>query len=115
MSVNADGLRLSDMLDRAERLLKYRESRTESDLVSDIQFQDAVLHCFLILGEAASQVSQVTRERLPAVPWREIVGIRNHIVHGYTRIDLHVIWETLQNDVEPLVEAILQFLPPEQT
>ena len=53
MSTNADWLRLRDMLDRAERILHYVEHRTEAYLLADPLFQDAVLHCFLILGEAA--------------------------------------------------------------
>ena len=115
MSTNADGLRLADMLDRAERILHYAENRTEADLRRDPQFQDAVLHCFLILGEAAAQVSQGMRDRLPELPWHDMVGIRNHIVHGYTRIDMGIIWKTIQEDIPPLVESLLEILPPEQT
>ena len=114
MSANADGLRLRDMLDRAERILHYVENRTEADLLADPLFQDAVLHCFLILGEAASQISQPMRDRLPALPWRDMVGIRNHIVHGYTRIDLRIIWKTIQEDIPGLVETLLTVVPPEQ-
>ena len=115
MSTNADGLRLRDMLDRAERILHYVENRSEADLLADPLFQDAVLHCFLILGEAAAQVSQPMKDRLPELPWHEMVGIRNHIVHGYTRIDLGIIWQTIREDIPPLVEVLLAFLPPEQT
>ena len=77
--------------------------------------QDAVLHCFLILGEAATQVSAPTKERLADLPWHQMVGIRNHIVHGYTKIDFRIIWKTIQEDLPPLVEALLEYLPPEQT
>jgi uncharacterized protein with HEPN domain len=115
MSTNADGLRLRDMLDRAERILHYAEGRTENELLTDSLLQDAVLHCFLILGEAASQVSQPMKDRLPHLPWHEMVGIRNHIVHGYTRISFAIIWKTIQEDIPPLVDALLEFLPPEQT
>jgi uncharacterized protein with HEPN domain len=115
MSVNSDGLRLRDMLDRAERILHYAEGRTEDDLLTDPLLQDAVLHCFLILGEAASQVSPPTKDRLAHLPWHEMVGIRNHIVHGYTKVNFHIIWKTVQEDIPPLVDAILEFLPPEQT
>jgi uncharacterized protein with HEPN domain len=114
MSAN-DALRLRDMLDRGERILHYTDDRAENDLVIDQQFQDAVLHCFLILGEAATQVSQATKEKHPQLPWRDMIGIRNHIVHGYTRLDLEIVWRTARNDIPNLVQELLQIIPPEQT
>jgi len=83
--------------------------------LADPLFQDAVLHSFLILGEAAAQVSQPMRDRLPELPWHDIVGIRNHIVHGDARIDLRILWKTIQEDIPPLVESLLAVIPPEVT
>jgi uncharacterized protein with HEPN domain len=115
MSANADFLRLRDMLDRAERISHYLEGKSRDDLVHDAQLQDAVLHCFLILGEAAAQVTQQTKDRHPQLPWRSMVGIRNHIVHGYTRLDLGIIWETATNDLPSLIVELLKIVPPELT
>lgn len=115
MSANADQLRLADMLDRAERILHYLDGKGPSDLATDMQLQDAVLHCFLILGEAASQISQETKVRLDKLPWRSMIGIRNHIVHGYTKLDIAIIWKTAQEDLPVLIQELLKIVPPEQT
>ncbi len=77
---------------------------------------DEVLACFIqkqleIIGEAASKLSAATRAKAPELPWSQIVGMRNRLVHDYTRVDLDVVWEAVQNDVEPLrvqIEAILR-------
>ena len=55
------------------------------------------------------------RDRLPELPWHDIVGIRNHIVHGDARIDLRILWKTIQEDIPPLVESLLAVIPPEVT
>jgi len=86
-------------LDRAERILHYIEGKSKDDLVRDPLLQDAVLHCFLILGEAAAQISQPTKDDHPQLPRRSIVGIRDHIIHGYTRVNLGIIWLTARDDL----------------
>ena len=113
MSVNPDALRLRDMLNRAERIVHYLEGKTQSDLNQDSKLQDAVLHCFLILGEAAAQITAETKTRYPQFPWRSMIGIRNHIVHGYTQIDLEVIWQTASDDLPSLILELFKIVPPE--
>ncbi len=103
------------MLIRSERISQYIRGRTLQDFQSDQQFQDAVLHNVLILGEAASRIDAETRVRYPLVPWRQITGIRNHIVHGYTRLDLQIIWHAVEHDVPSLLDELLQILPPEHS
>ena len=113
MSVDADNLRLRDMLERAQRIVAYVQNRSEADFRADVSFQDSVLHCFLIMGEAAAKISEPTQNRNPQLPWRQVIGIRNHIVHGYTKLDLGIVWRTAQEDVPGLIEALLRIIPPE--
>ena len=113
MSADADNLRLRDMLERAERIVRYVQNRSEADFRADPSFQDSVLHCFLIMGEAASQISTNTQERYPQLPWRQMIGIRNHIVHGYTKLDLGIVWRSAQEDVPGLIESLRRIIPPE--
>ena len=66
-----------------------------------------------ILGEAASRVSEAAREQLPAVPWDEIIGMRNRLIHAYFDVNLDIVWETVQNDVPRLISLIEPLVPPE--
>jgi uncharacterized protein with HEPN domain len=59
-----------------------------------------------MLGEAASRVSDVTRTRLTDVPWGEIVGMRNQLIHGYWSIDPDELWRTIEKDVPSLIDAL---------
>ena len=63
-----------------------------------------------MIGEAASRVSQTTRDRCRQIPWLEIAGMRNRIVHGYDRIDLDVLWQTLVSDLQPLIRELESIL-----
>jgi uncharacterized protein with HEPN domain len=71
--------------------------------------------CIEIIGEAAARVGSDARNRLPQIPWTQIVGARNRLVHAYFDLDLDQIWNTVTRDLPPLVvalEGILQHEPP---
>ena len=65
------------------------------------------------IGEAASRLSSDARQAVPDVPWRQVVGLRHHLVHDYGGIDVELIWATIQTDIDTLLAAIEPFLPPE--
>jgi uncharacterized protein with HEPN domain len=68
-----------------------------------------------LVGECARRISPVTRQAHPAVPWQDIVGMRNIIAHEYGRVDLDELWKTAERDAPRLVsalEAIVAALPP---
>ena len=83
------------------------------------QFQDSELHQLAIvrlleiIGEAARNVSQETRDAHPEIPWNQIVGLRNRLVHAYTDIHLPTIWDILQTDIPQLITAVEPLVPPE--
>ena len=64
------------------------------------------MHCLEILGEAASCISQETRERAESTPWVLIHGMRNRLVHAYFDIDLDQVWNTVINDLPVLLEEL---------
>ena len=66
-----------------------------------------------IIGEAASRLSAETRAAHPPIPWREIVGMRNRLVHAYFEIDLRLVWDTVRNDLPPLIARLEPLVPPE--
>ena len=68
--------------------------------------QDAVVRNVEIIGEAAKSLSQEIRDEIPEIEWREIMRMRDKIVHHYFRIDLETVWQTAKHDVPALAEAL---------
>jgi uncharacterized protein with HEPN domain len=115
MSAKTDADYLLDMLRYAEDGHALTQGREEGELDSDPSLRYSVQYCLLIVGEAATHVSEPTRGKLPKIPWKAIIGMRNWLVHGYAKLDAATIWETATKNLPELTEEILAFLPPEQT
>lgn len=103
-----DGVRLHHMLDAAREALTFSQNRTRAELDSDRMLVLSLVKSIEIVGEAASQVSQDAREQLPEIPWEDIVGMRNRLVHAYFDINLDILWRTVQDDLPPLIAELTQ-------
>ena len=86
---------LLGILESARLALAYVEGRSSDDLVADTQLQDAVIRRFIVIGEAASHISESLQRDHSDMPWREMVGMRNLLVHRYGDIDLATLWDSL--------------------
>jgi uncharacterized protein with HEPN domain len=71
------------------------------------------VRCIEIIGEAASQVTKETQHRLPDLPWPSMVAMRNRLIHAYFDIDLDRVWDTITDDLPPLIIALAGILPEE--
>jgi len=72
-----------------------------------------LVHHVQIIGEAAAKLSKETRDRLPKVPWRAIVAMRNFVIHVYFRVDLDVVWGVIERDIPILKSQVESFLAGE--
>ena len=70
----------------------------------------AVIHALQIIGEAVNHLPASLKQRYPEVPWADIIGMRNIIVHGYFLVDLEAVWKTAQERLPPLHQAITRIL-----
>ena len=105
-----DDLYLRHILDAIERILTYTTEGRDSFLL-DLKTQDAVIRNLQIIGEAAKRVSAPTREAHATVPWRDIAGMRDRVVHDYFGISLDIVWDVVANHLPPLRKKMLEILP----
>jgi len=106
-------LYLEDILVAADAVAEYTASRTCESFVANGLLRSAVVHQLTIVGEAASQLSPELRERHPDIPWLEIRGLRNIIVHNYFGIDWEEVWRTATGDVPLLRTQVAEILRTE--
>ena len=99
-------LRITDIIEAIETALDYIEGMTFEQFVADQRTCDAVIRNFIIIGEAASHLPEDFIERHSDLPWREMRDMRNVVVHEYFGVDNMVMWETLQNNLPPLLPLL---------
>jgi len=105
-----DAVRLQHMLDAGREARGFARGRSRSDLDSDRMLVLALVKDLEIVGEAAHQVSEETRAQLPGLPWADIIGMRHRLVHAYFEIDPEILWQTVEQDLPPLVAALEEAL-----
>ena len=108
MSKHDDGVSLRDMLSHAREAAHLLRNASQEKLGRDRVLQLALTRLVEIIGEAACRVSPRTRQECPQVPWPQIIGMRNRLVHGYDVIDLQLLWDTVTTDLPPLIESLEQ-------
>ena len=91
-----DRWRIQHMIEAAEQALAFIEGRERVDLDRDQMLQLALMRAVEIVGEAATQVSEAGRAELPAIPWPQVIGMRNRLVHAYFDVNLNILWDTVQ-------------------
>jgi len=107
-----DDAYLLDILSAARKVVQYATGVTEEGFERSELLQDATMRQLGIIGEAAGKVSQETRNAHPEIPWSEMIGMRNRLIHEYSRINLKRVWDTLQNDIPHLTTLIEPLVPP---
>jgi uncharacterized protein with HEPN domain len=93
------------MRDHAAKALALASGKSRAAFDADEVLRLALTYLIQIVGEAASQISQETKDAHPEVPWQSIVGMRHRIVHGYFAVDEDIVWKTLTTELEPLLRA----------
>ena len=101
---------MGQMADHTEEVLRLTEGLDQDELESDRVLSLAVVRLLEIMGEAAARVPEAERANNPEIPWREIVDLRNRLIHGYDSIDYDVLWSIIKNDLPPLAVELQQIL-----
>jgi uncharacterized protein with HEPN domain len=98
------------MLEYAREAIGLMRDKKRADLDTDRTLGLATLRCLEIIGEAASRVPESLRQQHPQIPWPQIIGTRNRLVHGYDLVDYDIIWSTITQDLPPLIAELEKIL-----
>jgi uncharacterized protein with HEPN domain len=101
---------LQDILNAGRLALEYVSGKSREEFMGDVQCQDAVIRRLEVLGEAARRVSPEFSETRPELPWSKMVSMRNFLIHEYDDVDFAIVWETVKNDLPPLIAALEEIL-----
>jgi uncharacterized protein with HEPN domain len=108
-----DTILLKDMLDYARRAATAVEGASREALGTDAVLAGALERFLEVIGEAASRLEESTRESAPDIPWREIIAMRNRLVHGYFAVDPDILWTVVKEDLPALIEALERMVAAE--
>lgn len=103
------GLLIEDILAAIRKIERYTSGMDKALFLNDDKTVDAVVRNMEVIGEAARQLPEDFIAQYPEVPWRQIAGLRNRIVHEYFGLDLEIIWQVIRHDL-PQLQARLENL-----
>lgn len=101
------------MLDKAHEALSLVYGKTRQDYDSDSILRLALTHLIQVIGEAARRVSPQFREQHKQIPWDAIAGMRSKIVHDYMNVDEDIVWDSVTQELQPLIDELRKIVPPE--
>jgi uncharacterized protein with HEPN domain len=103
-------LYLADMREAVDKILRYTMGGRAA-FFADPMIQDAVIRNLEVMGEAVRKVPASTRSAHPGVPWRQIAGTRDRVIHGYFTVDLEIVWEIVETELPSLRDRLATVLP----
>jgi len=108
-----DRQRLEDILEAANFVLDFTRNRNKEALAKDQLLQSAVLHQLHVIGEAVNRLTDAIKQKYPELPWAAIYGFRNRIAHEYFKLDIDLVWTTVQSDIPQLTKGIAEIIRSE--
>jgi len=97
---------LIDIANAIRRILRYTHGISRVDLEANDEKLSAILYQITIIGEATKRLSQTFRQQHSEIPWREMAGMRDVIIHEYDQLDFDVVWDVVQNKLSELLSLI---------
>ncbi|MBW1729125.1 MAG: DUF86 domain-containing protein [Deltaproteobacteria bacterium] len=105
-----DSIRLRHMLDAAMEAEFFVQNKTKNSLDTDRKLVLALVKSIEIVGEAATKVTEKCRKDTPQIPWKNIIGMRNRLIHAYFDINLDILWKTVVEDLPPLIAELKKII-----
>lgn len=97
---------LLDLVNALRRILVFSRGMSRADFLGDEKTQSSVLYQFVIVGEAVNRLSDAFQGAHPDIPFYEIRGMRNRLVHEYRDVDYGVVWNAIEQDIPELLNLL---------
>ncbi len=101
-----DSVYLHHILDAVLRIEEYTLGIERQAFIEGHMIQDAVIRQIEIIGEATKKLSKEIRDRHPQIPWKDMAGLRDKLIHGYFGVDLDAVWDTVKRDIPQLKNSL---------
>ena len=109
-----DTIRLKHMLDASKEAVKLSEGKKQGEIEQERLLNLGLVRLIEIVGEAAGRVSAEGLSKYCNIPWIQIIGMRNRLIHGYDNIDFGILYKTITEDLPPLVAKLEKILQTDQ-
>ncbi|MDB9515250.1 DUF86 domain-containing protein [Kamptonema animale CS-326] len=106
--------RLRHILDAAREAVLFAQDKTRSDLNTNRMLTLSLVKCIEIVGEAAANITRERQDELPQIPWPQIIGMRNRLIHAYFEVNLDIVWDVVTDNLPPLITELEKIIPSEQ-
>lgn len=97
---------VNDMIKFSEKLLDYTAEIDQESFEADEKTYDAAVRKLELIGEAATHIPEVIREKYTDISWRQIIATRNRLIHGYLGIDNDILWSIIRDDIPALLNEL---------
>jgi uncharacterized protein with HEPN domain len=105
-----DTIYLEHIENSLKRIISYASNVSHEAFLEDYKLQDACIRQIEIIGEATKKISEIFKEKYPEIPWKDMAGIRDKLIHDYIDVDLNIVYQTVAVDIPILFHKIEKIL-----
>lgn len=97
---------INDILESITDIREFTSGIAYEQFVRDKKTLKAVIKSIEVIGEASSNIPDEIRQKYPGIPWKELIGMRNRLIHEYAGVDNDIVWQSINEDLLPLEESV---------
>ena len=109
-----DEASILDALIFAKQILEFTTGMNQESFAANLKTQYAVLYQITVLGEALRRISSEFQQQHPEIPYREVIGMRNKLVHDYDDVNIPLVWQVIETSIPDLIVVLERIVPLEE-